>query len=111
MVQCLCGHWLVSVGPGSGELAGREVSVGRVWSVDVVVDAPVLDEYLGLEQGVEAPGVEQFVTQTAVEGFDPGVLPGRARVDEERADAVEAAPVGDGVRDELGTIVEAHEGR
>ena len=43
--------------------------------------------------------------------LDPGVLPWRARIDEDRLGAVEAAPVGDGVGDELGAVVEAHVGR
>src|SRR5271170_4679380 len=90
MVQSLCGHWLVSVDPVLGELAGREITVGRVWPVQVVVDPPVLDEHLGLEQGVEAPRVEQLVAQPPVERLDPGVLPGGSRVDEDRADVVEA---------------------
>src|SRR5208283_5833260 len=111
MVQLLCGHWLVSVDPSVGELAGCEVSVGAVWSVHVVVDPPVLYEHLRLEQAVEAPAVEQLVTHPAVEGLDPGVLPGRARIDEDRADTVEPAPVSHRVGDELGTVVEAHEGR
>ena len=47
-----------------------------VWTVHVVVDSPVLDEHLGFEEGIEAVPVEEFVTEPAVEGFDPGVLPG-----------------------------------
>ena len=76
MAKSLCGHWLVSVDPGLDELAGREITVGRVWSVHVVVDAPVIYEHLGFEQAVEAPCVEQLVAQSSVEGLDPGVLPG-----------------------------------
>ena len=44
-----------------GELAGGEVAVGAVGSVDVVVDSPVLDEHSGFEEAVEDPAVEQFV--------------------------------------------------
>ena len=68
---------MMSSGPGRGELARSEVTVGRVRTVHVVVDAPVLDDHLGLEQAVEAPAVEQFVTKAAVERLDPGVLPVR----------------------------------
>src|ERR1700735_3900708 len=110
MVQLLCGHWLVSVDPSLGELVRGEIAVGSVWSVHVVVDPPVLDEHLRLEQAVEAPAVEEFVTQSPVERLDPGVLPGRARVDEDRADAVEPTPVSHRVSDELGAIVEPNEG-
>ena len=42
MVQALCECWLVSGGPGLGELAGRELAVGAVGSLHVVVDSPVL---------------------------------------------------------------------
>ena len=45
------------------------------------------------------------------ERLDPGVLPGRAGVDEDRADTVESTPVSHHVGDELRTVVEAHEGR
>src|ERR1700733_3459965 len=111
MVQLLCGHWLVSVDPSLGELVRGEIAVGSVWSVHVVVDPPVLDEHLRLEQAVEAPAVEEFVTQSSVERLDPGVLPGRTRVDEDRTDTVKTAPVAHRMGDELGTVVEAHEGR
>jgi hypothetical protein len=48
--------------------------------------------------------VEELVAQAAVERLDPGVLPRRSGVDEHRAGAVEAAPVGDSARDELGSV-------
>jgi hypothetical protein len=44
-----------------GELGWGEVAVGAVGSVGVVVGAPVLDEDLGFEQGVELPAVEELV--------------------------------------------------
>ncbi len=77
MVQGLCGLGLLVVGgdPGLGELVGGEVAVGGVGSVLVVVDAPVADEDLGFEERVELPEVEQLVSEPAVEGLDPGVLP------------------------------------
>ena len=101
MVQALWECWLVSGGPGLGELGGGEVAVGAVGSVLVVVDAPVLDEHLGFEEVVELPAVEELVAEPAVEGLDPGVLPGRAGVDEAGADTVEAAPVGYGLAERL----------
>ena len=76
MVQALCGLGLVGGGPAGGELGWGEVAVGGVGTVDVVVDAPVLDEDLGFEQVVEVPAVEELVAEPAVEAFDPGVLPG-----------------------------------
>ncbi len=53
--------WLVSGGPGLGELVGGEAAVGAVGSVHVVVDAPVFDEDLGFDEVVELPAVEEFV--------------------------------------------------
>ena len=53
----------MSVGPCSGELVGAEPAVRTMWTVQVVVDSPVLDEHPGLEQGVEAVAVEELVTQ------------------------------------------------
>src|ERR1035441_10873342 len=47
----------------------------------------------------------------AVEGFDPGLLPRAARIDEDGVGAVEAAPVAHRVGDELGSVVESHVGR
>jgi len=40
--------------------------VGAVGSTGVVVDAPVLCEYLGLEQAVELPAVEELVAEPAL---------------------------------------------
>ncbi len=75
MVRVLSGLGLV-VGPLFGELDGGEFAVGGVGTVVVVVDAPVFDEDLGFEEGIEVAAVEELVTETAVEGLDPGVLPG-----------------------------------
>ena len=56
----------MSVGRCSGELVGAEPAVRTVWTVQVVVDPPVLDEHLDLEQGVEAVHVEEFVTDSVI---------------------------------------------
>lgn len=61
VVRALRERWLVSGGPGRGGLGGGEVALGAVGSVDVVVDAPVLDQDLGLEEAVELPAVEELV--------------------------------------------------
>jgi len=82
-----------------------------VSSVDVVVDAPVLEEHLSLEQTVEELTVQELVAQSAVERLDPGVLPWRSRVDEDGVDAGEPAPVDHGIGNELGSVVEAQVGR
>jgi hypothetical protein len=39
--------------PRAGELCWGQVPERHVWPVVVVFEAPVLDEHLGLEQGVE----------------------------------------------------------
>jgi len=75
--------------------------------VHVVVDPPVFGQDLGFEEGVEALGVEVLIAHPTVERLDLGVLPGAARVDEGGPRAVEPAPVGNGVGDELRTVVEA----
>jgi hypothetical protein len=62
-------------------------------SVGILVDPPVFDDDPGFAQGVEAPGVEQFIAQPPVERLDPSVLPGRSGIDEQGSGAVEPAPV------------------
>jgi len=47
----------------------------------VVLESPVVDEQLGLKDGVEALEVEQLAAKVAVEGFDERILPGRSRFD------------------------------
>ena len=52
----------------------------------------------------------RYSSGTTVERFDPAVLPGAARIDEDGIGPVEAAPVGHGVGDELGPAVEGDVG-
>ena len=111
MVQSLCDFLLVVGFALLGELGGCEVAVGGVGPVHVVVDSEVLDQDLGLEQRVELPAVEQLVSELAVERLDPGVLPWRAGIDEDRVDAVEPAPVRNRSGDELAAVVEADKRR
>ena len=55
----------------------------------LVVDAdPVGDDDAGLGERVELLAVETLVPEAGVKGLDVAVLPGRARVDVEGADAV-----------------------
>ena len=49
--------------------------MGGVGPIGVVVTTPVLDDHPGLQQGVEPPRVEQFITKPAVERLDESVLP------------------------------------
>jgi hypothetical protein len=46
-----------------------------MWTVVVVLELPVLEQELGLEQAVERLQVEEFVSEVPVEGFDVRVLP------------------------------------
>ena len=62
---------------------------------------------MGLEQRIELPAVEQLVSELAVERLDPGVLPWRAGIYEDRVDAVEPAPVSNRSGDELAAVVES----
>jgi hypothetical protein len=80
-------------GPGLGELVGGESSQGRVGTVGVVLDSPVLDNDVGLAEVGEVFDVEQLVTDPAVEGLDEGVLPGRAGLDVGTGGAREPAPL------------------
>jgi len=61
--------------PFSGEISRAEIAVGGVGSVDVVADAPVLNDHPGFEKAVPLAAVEQFVAEATIEAFDPGVLP------------------------------------
>jgi hypothetical protein len=73
----------------------------------VVSDDPVGEDDLGLGQGVEELDVEDLVAGAAVEGLDEGVLPGRARLDVGGGGLAQAAPVAQGVGDQLGAVVAA----
>jgi hypothetical protein len=52
---------LLSVKPGLDKLDRGEPAVRAVWPVDVVVDPPVLDEDLGLEETGKLPAVQELV--------------------------------------------------
>jgi hypothetical protein len=52
----------------------------------VVTMAPLLDQDLGLLQGVKDLEVQEFVPELAVEALAVAVLPGTAGLDEQRAD-------------------------
>jgi hypothetical protein len=46
-----------------------------VGSEGVVLDPPVLDQHLGLEQAAEGLNSEQFVARAAAEALHIGILP------------------------------------
>jgi len=72
--------------PGCG-LVGSQVAHAAVRPLLVVEADPVGDDDACLREGVELLPVEALVAEARVEGLDVAVLPGRARVDVERADA------------------------
>jgi hypothetical protein len=52
-----------------GELDWGAVAEGAVGPGGVVLDPPVLDQHLGLEQGIEGLDGEQLVTQPTAEAL------------------------------------------
>ena len=71
----------------------------------VVLVAPGLDHDPRLVERVEDLTVQELAPKLAVEALDVAVLPGRARLDEERLDAYSSQPCPDGFRGELRTII------
>src|SRR6056297_2066160 len=88
----------------------RAIAEGAVWADGVVVDAPLLDDDLGLADGVEDLAVEQFVPEPRVEALNVAVFPRRARLDVGGPGADRCDPVPDRGRDELGTVARREEG-
>jgi len=68
----------VGGGPLGGELDCGEVAKGGVGPLPVAVTAPVLNEHAGFAEAVQLPSVEKFVTEPAIGGLYPDVLPRRA---------------------------------
>ena len=76
----------------------------------VVLQAPLLNEDLRLEERVEALPVEALISQLAVEGLDVAVLPGAAGLDEERPHPDPLQPAAHRPGGELGAVVAADVG-
>ena len=93
-------------GPRSG-LVGSQVAYAAVGPLLVVEADPVGDDDASFGERVELLAVEALVTEAGVKGFDVTVLPGRARVDVERADAAVGKAVPDGTGDKLWAVVGA----
>src|SRR5438270_920953 len=93
------------LGPGLGVLGGGEPAQGRVGTVGVVLDPPVLDNDLSLAEIGEVLDVEQLVAYSTVEGLDEGVLPGRAGFDVGTGGARQPAPLAQSPGDHFGTVV------
>ena len=76
----------------------------------VVREAPLLAEYLRLEQRLEALTVEALVPELALKRLDGAILPGAARLDEERLQGHALEPVRHRLGGELGAVVRADVG-
>ena len=74
----------------------------------VVVLAPVLDQHLGLLEGVEDLTIEQLIPELPIEALVLAVLPGAPRLDLEGLDAEPGEPVSNGLGGELRAIVRAN---
>ena len=59
-----------------GDRSRRTVAKRRMWALCVVVDAPVLDDHLGLPEAVEDLAIEAFIPELAIEGLAVAVLLG-----------------------------------
>jgi hypothetical protein len=71
---------------------GGEAVQRAVWSVAVVLDAPVLGQYLHFQERVELLAGQELVPEAAVERLAHPVLPWRSGIDERRVDTGESAP-------------------
>jgi len=75
--------------------------------VCVVGVAVVAGQGLGLGEGRELLDIEQLIAQAGVEGLDPGVLPGRARIDVGSVGEPRLAPLGEHPGGQLRAVVGA----
>ena len=91
--------------PGRGSRG--EPAQAAMRALRVVLDPPVLDQHLRLEQAVELLDGQELVAQPAVERLHVRVLPRRTGLDVAAARAAEPAPVAQGVGRELWTVVAA----
>ena len=78
-------------------------------SIGVVVDPPSFDDESGLAKRGELVLVQAFVTKTAVERFDVGILCWFAGLDEVQANPAIARPASHGDTREFGAVIH-HDG-
>ena len=91
------------------ELLGRAVSERLVRPELVVVAPPIFDDQPRMGERSKLVLVEAFVSETAVERFDVGVLGRLARVDEVQPNTPITSPAGHCDARELGPVVH-HQG-
>ena len=58
-----------------GERHWRPVAERGVWTLCVVMDAPFLNDHLGLPEAGEEFAIQTFIPELAVEGFTEPILP------------------------------------
>jgi hypothetical protein len=88
-----------------GELGWRLPAKCTVCFLAITFVSPVLKERLRFEETIELLAVQELVTQTGVERFNPTKLPRLIGVHKKRCRTVEATPGVERVRDELGPVV------
>jgi hypothetical protein len=76
-----------------------------VWTLRIVVAAPVFDDNLGLLQRVEDLTVEQFIAKFAVEALAMAILPRTSRFDVSGPGPDCGDPIPKRLGDELRAIV------
>ncbi len=81
-----------------------------MWTVQIVVDAPFLDDLPGMPVAAEQMFVEALVTQSAVERFHEAILHGLSGRDLVPLDTTIRLPSKDGVRCQFRPVVADHQG-
>lgn len=76
-----------------------------------VVDAPVIGANRRVEEALDATAIHELGAQAAVDGVEPFVLPGAARLDEDGTRRVNAESADEREGDDLRSVVEADVGR
>lgn len=93
---------MVRCGPGC-KLVWGEPAEARVWSAQIVVSPPVLDDLTSVAIAVEA-----FVPQAPLEGLHEAIPHRLARHDVPPFDTILLLPFEHGVRSEFGSVVADH---
>ena len=57
-------------GPRGGKLLRRLVTQAAVWTLRVIVDPPVFDDFLGLREAGEPVLVQAFLSEPAIRRFE-----------------------------------------